>query len=164
MAEAKKIAAPVTLRMKRTMPFPRERVFAAFSQPEQMDRWMCRDAKNHQIKYLKFDFRVGGGFDLEIHTPNGHVYAMHNTYMEIVKPQKIKFSWSYRHIAPDGKPLEDDSLEGTLVTFEFHDRAGSTEIELTHELLPNARQVEDHRQGWSGCLDKLDELLESLRA
>jgi uncharacterized protein YndB with AHSA1/START domain len=66
MAEAKKIAAPVTLRMKRTMPFPRERVFAAFSQPEQMDRWMCRDTKNHQIKYLKFDFRVGGGFDLEI--------------------------------------------------------------------------------------------------
>jgi uncharacterized protein YndB with AHSA1/START domain len=163
MAKAKKVVAPVALRMKRTMPFSRERVFAAFSQQEQMNRWMCRDAKKHQIKYLKFEFRVGGGFDLEIHTPNGDVYAMHSTYLEIVKPEKIKFSWGYQHIAPDGKPRED-ALEGTLVTFEFHDRAGSTEIELTHELLPNARQIEDHRQGWSGCLDKLNELLDSLRA
>jgi uncharacterized protein YndB with AHSA1/START domain len=161
MAEAKKVASPVTLRLKRTMPFPRERVFAAFSQQEQMDRWMCRDAKNHEVKYLKFDFRVGGGFDLEIRTPNGHIYAMQNTYVEIVKHEKIKFTWGHRHFTPDGKLVDGDTTEGTLVTFEFHDRAGSTEIELTHELLPDEQQFKDHQQGWTGCLDKLNELLEN---
>jgi len=159
MAEAQKIASPLTLRLKRTMPFPRERVFAAFSQQEQMNQWMCRDAKSHEIRYTKFDFRVGGGFDLEIHTPNGHVYVMRNTYVEIVKPAKIKFSWGHEHFGPDGKQL-DDTLEGTLVTFEFHDLGGSTEIELTHELLPNAKQLEDHKRGWTGCLDSLSELLQ----
>ena len=92
MAEAKKITSPLTLRLQRTFPFPRERVFAAFSRQEQMNRWMCRDAKNHEISYTKFDFRVGGGFDLEIEVPNGEVYAMHGAYFEIVKPEKIKFS------------------------------------------------------------------------
>jgi uncharacterized protein YndB with AHSA1/START domain len=164
MAEAKKIAAPLTLRLKRTMPFSRERVFAAFSQQEQMNQWMCRDEKNHEIRYTKFDFRVGGGFDLEIRTPNGHIYEMRNTYVEIVKPEKIKFTWGHQHIGPDGKPVEGDTLEGTLVTFQFHDRQGSTEIELTHELLPNAKQVEDHQRGWTGCLDSLDELLHRLPA
>jgi uncharacterized protein YndB with AHSA1/START domain len=159
MAETKKVAPPVILRLRRTLPFSRERVFAAFSTQEQMDRWMCRDAKNHEVKYLKFDFRVGGGFEMEIHVPNGEVYAMRCAYLEIIKPEKIKFSWSYDRIGADGKPL-DDSLHGTLVTFEFHDRAGSTEIELTHELLPDARQVKDHQQGWTGCLDKLGEYLE----
>jgi uncharacterized protein YndB with AHSA1/START domain len=163
MAEAQKVAAPLTLRLKRTMPFSRERVFAAFSQQEQMNQWMCRDAKNHEIRYTKFDFRVGGGFELEIRTPNGHRYAMHNTYVEIVKPEKIKFTWGHEHFGPDGKQW-DDTLEGTLVTFQFHDRQGSTEIELTHELLPNAKQVEDHQRGWTGCLDSLGELLQRLQA
>ncbi len=107
MAEAQKVAAPLTLRLKRTLPFSRERVFAAFSQQEQMNQWMCRDAKNHDIRYTKFDFRVGGGFELEIRTPNGHRYAMHNTYVEIVKPEKIKFTWGHEHFGPDGKQLDD---------------------------------------------------------
>lgn len=160
MAEAKKITPPVALRLRRTFPFSRERVFAAFAKQKQMDQWMCRDAKDHEIKYLKFDFRVGGGFELEIHVPNGEIYAMHCDYLEIVEPEKIKFSWSYERVGADGKSL-DDSLEGTLVTFEFHDRNGATEVILTHELLPNEQEFKNHKQGWAGCLDKLRELLAS---
>ncbi|HEY0702571.1 MAG TPA: SRPBCC domain-containing protein [Candidatus Acidoferrales bacterium] len=160
MAEAKKITPPVALQLRRTFPFPRERVFAAFSHQEQMDQWMCRDAKQHVIRYVKFDFRVGGGFELEIHVPNGEVYAMDCAYLEIVKPEKIKFSWSYERIAANGK-RSDDTLHGTLVTIEFRDRDGATEVVLTHELLPSEQQLKDHQQGWTGCLDKLGELLAS---
>jgi uncharacterized protein YndB with AHSA1/START domain len=160
MAEAKKIAPPVALRLQRTFPFSRERVFAAFATQEQMDRWMCRDAKMHEIRYKKFDFRVGGGFELEILVPNGEVYAMHCDYLEIVKPERVKFTWSYKRVGADGKRF-NDSLEGTLVTFEFHERGGATEVILTHELLPNEQEFKNHQQGWAGCLDKLGELLAS---
>jgi uncharacterized protein YndB with AHSA1/START domain len=159
MAEAKKITPPVTLRLKRTFAVPRERVFAAFAHQEQMDRWMCRDAADHVIKYLKFDFRVGGGFEMEIRTPKHGIYLMHVTYREIIAPSKIVFSWGHEHAGADGKRV-GDTLEGTLVTFEFHDRAGSTELVLTHELLPSDDEYRSHEQGWKGCLDKLAEYLD----
>jgi uncharacterized protein YndB with AHSA1/START domain len=158
MAEAKKSAQPITLQLKRVFAAPRERVFAAFSHQEQMDRWMCRDATDHIIKYLKFDFRVGGGFDMEIRTGNNHVYIMHTTYREIVPLSKIAFTWGHEHFDPAGNPLSD-TLTNTLVTFEFHDLAGSTEVVLTHELLPSDQEYNDHKQGWTGCLEKLDEYL-----
>jgi uncharacterized protein YndB with AHSA1/START domain len=159
MAEAKKAAPPVTLRLKRTFPVSRERVFAAFAHQEQMDRWMCRDAADHKIKYLKFDFRAGGGFEMEIRTGNGEVYLMHCTYREITPPAKIVFTWGHEHLDANGKRM-DDRLEGTLVAFEFQERAGSTEVLLTHELLPSDDEYDSHKQGWSGCLDKLGEYLE----
>jgi uncharacterized protein YndB with AHSA1/START domain len=159
MAEAKKITPPVTLHLKRTFAAPRERVFDAFAHQEQMDRWMCRDAADHVIKYLNFDFRVGGGFEMEIRTPKRDVYLMHITYREITAPSKIVFTWAHEHLGADGKRL-GDTLEGTLVTFEFHDRAGLTELVLTHELLPSESEYKSHEQGWTGCLEKLNEYLD----
>ena len=160
MAEAKKSTPPVTLRLKRTFAVPRERVFAAFAHQEQMDRWMCRDAADHVIKYLKFDFRVGGGFEMEIRTPKQDIYLMHVTYREITPPSKIVFTWGHEHVDAGGKRL-GDTLEGTLVTFEFQEREKSTELVLTHELLPSQEECESHKQGWTGCLDKLGALLEN---
>ncbi|HEY4877517.1 MAG TPA: SRPBCC domain-containing protein [Candidatus Acidoferrales bacterium] len=160
MAEAKKSTPPVTLRLKRTFAVPRERVFAAFAHQEQMDRWMCRDAADHIIKYLKFDFRVGGGFEMEIRTPKHDIYLMHITYREITPPSKIVFTWGHEHVGAFGKRL-GDTLQGTLVTFEFQERGKSTEVILTHELLPSQEEYESHKQGWTGCLEKLGALIEN---
>ena len=94
------------MQLKRTFPFSRERVFAAFSPQEQMDQLdVPRREESRNPQYLKFDFRVGGGFELEIRTPNGQTYAMHYTYLEIVKPEKIKFTWSYEHFGSGWKTL-----------------------------------------------------------
>jgi uncharacterized protein YndB with AHSA1/START domain len=49
----------------------------------------------------------------------------------------------------------------TLVTLDFLDRKGFTEVQITHDRFPNAEVRDRHDHGWSGCLDKLEKLAAS---
>jgi uncharacterized protein YndB with AHSA1/START domain len=146
--------------VRRTIAAPRERVFEAFARQEQMDRWMCRDATPHVIKYLKFDFRVGGGFSLDIRTPNGDSYIHRSTYTEIKPPEKIAFTWNLEHTDGAGHKVMHHP-EDTIVTLELLERGKSTEVVLTHDLgAAAAKESGDYHRGWTGCLEKLAEAVE----
>jgi hypothetical protein len=43
----------------------------------------------------------------------------------------------------------------TLVTVEFHDRGGSTEVVVTHDLFPTLVARDLHERGWGGVLEQL---------
>jgi uncharacterized protein YndB with AHSA1/START domain len=147
--------------VRRTIAAPRERVFDAFARREQMERWMCRDAAGHFIQYLQFDFRVGGGFSLEIRTPDGHVYLHRSIYKEIKRPEKIAFTWNIEHADPAGRNVIEHAEE-SIVTVELLERGKSTEVGLTHDLGAAAAQERgDYQRGWTGCLEKLAEALET---
>ena len=47
----------------------------------------------------------------------------------------------------------------TLVTVEFLDRNGATEVKVTHDNFINAEAREGHEHGWSGGLEKLEKYL-----
>jgi uncharacterized protein YndB with AHSA1/START domain len=66
-------------------------------------------------------------------------------------PERLVYTWSWR-----GNPLEGTE---SLVTVVFRDLGGSTEVVLTHERLPDECAVELHRDGWKGCLDRLEALV-----
>jgi uncharacterized protein YndB with AHSA1/START domain len=145
---------------RRTIAAPRERVFEAFARQEQMDRWMCRDAATHVIKYLQFDFRVGGGFMLDIRTPEGDIYIHHSTYTEIKRPEKIVFTWNLEHTDAAGHKVMQHP-EDTIVTVELLERGKSTEVVLTHDLgAISEKERGDYQRGWTGCLEKLAEAVE----
>ena len=149
------------LEVRRTIAAPRERVFDAFARQEQMDRWMCRDAATHVIKYLKFDFRVGRGFMLYIRTPEGDIYIHHSTYIEIKRPEKIVFTWNLEHTdAARHKAMLHP--EDTIVTVELLERGKSTEVVLTHDLgATSAKERGDYQRGWTGCLEKLADAMKT---
>ena len=46
----------------------------------------------------------------------------------------------------------------TLVTVDFLDRNGFTEVQITHDRFPNTDVRDRHDHGWNGCLDKLEKL------
>jgi uncharacterized protein YndB with AHSA1/START domain len=147
--------------VRRTIAAPRERVFEAFARQEQMDRWMCRDVASHVIKYLQFDFRVGGGFALEIRTPDGHVYLHRSTYREIKRPEKIVFTWKIEQADAAGRKVLEQTQE-TTVTLELRERGKSTEVVLTHDLgAAGAKERGEYQRGWAGCLEKLAAALQS---
>ena len=145
-----------TLQMRRVLNAPRERVWAAWTQREQLEEWMCKDVPAHSPKYVELDLRPGGRYAMEIPLAEGK-YVGHGVFREVTPPAKLVFTWCWKRI-PE-KPDEDLGGE-SVVTVELFDRGGATEMVLTHTGLGSGSILEDTRTGWAGCFEVLASVLE----
>ncbi len=146
----KHAALETTLRITRTFSSPREIVFQAWTDPEEMKKWFC--PAGFTVPSVDVDLRVGGKYRLAMKSPEGRVFDHYGTYREIRPPVKLVYTWILDGQSCDG----GESAAGeTLVTVEFRDLGGSTELALTHEFFPDENTRENHRWGWNGCLDHL---------
>jgi uncharacterized protein YndB with AHSA1/START domain len=160
MATAKQTPA-FTLEIRRTFAAPREKVFAAWAQREQLEKWMCRDVAEHVIIHHEQDIRAGGRYKMEVRDPWKNVtYWGQGVYREVKPPERIVFTWAWTKDTPDGEQLIHDSPE-TQVTVEFFARGNSTEIVLTHAVFATAKDRDEHDHGWNGCLDVLARVLQA---
>ena len=141
----------VQLKITRTFAVPRERVFAAWTDPEQLAQWF--GPVGYRAEVLEMDLRAGGryriGFRQETATElESHVFG---TFIEVVQPERLRYTWVWE---------EQDAFPDTVVTVEFIDKGDETEVALSHERFPNAEECERHREGWTSTLTKLPQLLE----
>ena len=149
----------LTLQVRRTFAAPREKVFAAWTQREQLEKWMCRDVASHTIIHHQQDIRPGGRWCLEVRDPaKNEVYWGQGVYREVKPVEKLVFTWSWTKDSPDGANLHPGSEE-TLVTVEFFARGNSTEVVLTHTAFATAARRDEHDRGWNGCFDVLEKML-----
>jgi uncharacterized protein YndB with AHSA1/START domain len=150
-------AAPeFSLQMRRVFRAPRERVWAAWTQPEQLEEWMCKDVPTHNPEYVELDVRPGGRYVMEIPLPDGK-YVGQGVFREVRPPEKLVFTWSWKRIPEkSGEQLGGESL----VTVELFDRGASTEMLFTHTHFASAQIREDTRTGWMGCFEVLAQVLE----
>jgi len=125
---------------------PREEVFAAWSDPENMRHWMCPG--DVVTAEAQLDFRVGGQFRIRMKDERED-YDHTGAYLVIEPPSKLSFTWISK----------GTELKTTLVTVELFEREGGTELVLTHERFPSAGRVEPHKRGWSRIADLLAEHL-----
>jgi uncharacterized protein YndB with AHSA1/START domain len=133
------------VQLKRTFQAPREKVFSAWTDARQLARWFA-PSPEYSTVVPELDLRVGGKYRIEIHHQGGNVHKLMGTYREIAPPEKVVFTWRWE----DGPGANE-----SLVTILFRDLGPSTEILLTHELLPSAEERGKHEHGWNGCLDQL---------
>lgn len=150
------------LTLTRIFHAPREIVFRAFSDPEQMKRWW--GPKGFTLPICEVDFRVGGRSFSCMRSPEGKDYCGVGVYKEIVEPERIVVTDSFadenRNIVPatDYGMNSDMPLE-MLITVTLENVVEGTMLTLTHEGIPPGDDREDARQGWSESLDKLSEYL-----
>jgi uncharacterized protein YndB with AHSA1/START domain len=140
---------PPPLVVTRTFAAPRERVFKAWTDPNQLARWF--GPSDEYTAKAEIDLRVGGAYRLEMHHSGGNVHAVVGTYREIIVPEKLSFTWQWEgSLAPD-----------TLVTIDFVSIGNSTEITMTHQKFTDLETRNRHNEGWSGGFARLERMLAS---
>ena len=152
-----------TLQIRRTFAAPREKVFAAWAEREQLEQWMCKDATSHVVIHHLQEIRTGGRYLMEVRDPGkGETYWGQGVYLEVNPPEKIVFSWAWTKAEPDGSraELHPDSPD-TKVTVEFFARGNLTEVVLTHATFSSRKLGDEHDRGWNGCLDMLAKVLQT---
>jgi uncharacterized protein YndB with AHSA1/START domain len=136
-----------TLQITRVIKAPRERVYAAWTDPSQLRQWFGPETT--QTKELIADPRVGGEFRWSLINCDGEEMTVAGEFRELTPDRKIVFTWQW----------QDDELwdnQTSVVTVELADREGGTEVCLTHEQLPSEQSRDNHEEGWTSLLVKLE--------
>jgi uncharacterized protein YndB with AHSA1/START domain len=134
-----------TLHLARTFLAPREKVFRAWTNPEELKKWW--GPPGYSTPSAEVDLRVGGKYRLGMRKlPDGELFYLTGTYRDVRPPERLVYTWRWE---------ANPEMGETLVTVEFRAVGDSTEVVLTHEFFPNQKARDDHNQGWSGCLDRL---------
>jgi uncharacterized protein YndB with AHSA1/START domain len=142
----------IVLETRRTIRTSREKAFHAWTDPSQLRKWFAV-AEGFTTPLAEVDLKVGGRYRLGMKAPGDNpLLIVGGVYQEILPPEKLVFTWQWE----SANPNEPE----TLVTVEFYEREGVTEIVLKHELFKDVMQRNKHGEGWAGCLDHLERLLE----
>jgi len=142
-------ATEVKVYLKRVFQAPRERVFAAWTNPHDMDQW-C--APGPMTPKTEVDLRVGGKYRIAMHnSEDDSTIIAGGEYREIRRPERLVYTWSWEG--------GEERME-SLVTVEFREKGDATEVILTHEKLPSEESKVQHTEGWIGCFVKLEQLLQ----
>jgi uncharacterized protein YndB with AHSA1/START domain len=129
--------------LRRVLPASPDRVFAAWTDPASLSRWMSPN----RSASATLDLRVGGAIRIVMKGPDWDIEHT-GEYREIDPPARLVFTWNSPYTGP----------EPSIVTIELRPHGDGTELTLIHEQLP-ADQVDPHRGGWAQILENLESVL-----
>jgi uncharacterized protein YndB with AHSA1/START domain len=139
----------LTLEMVRALPVAPARVFAAFSDQDELARWW--GPEGFGVGSLDFDPRVGGTYRIEMKPPEGDPFDLGGEFREVDPPGRLAFTFVYED--PDPDDVE------TLVELSFRDLGGSTEVVFTQGRFKTEARRELHRDGWTDSFDRLEQVI-----
>jgi uncharacterized protein YndB with AHSA1/START domain len=93
---------------------PREKVYAAFSDPEQLARWWGPKGFTNTIQ--EFDPRPGGNWRIVLHGPDGTDYPNEKKFIEVTEPERVVFD----HLGP--------MMHQFQMTLLYDDLGGKTRV------------------------------------
>lgn len=156
-------AATVIFTVTRTFDASRERVFKAWSEAAQLERWW--GPKGMTISVKKLEFRPGGMFLYRMGLPNGDEWWGRFVYRDIARPERIVFVNSFSD--PDGNvtraPFAPTFPLQMLSTITLEEAGGRTTMILQsvaldaneEEQATFAGMEKSMQGGWNGTLDQL---------
>ncbi len=132
------------LTLTRIIRAPRERVFAAWTDPVLLVQWWgpgqisCPEAE--------VDLREGGAYRLANLEADGSITWIYGEFRLVRPPEELAYTWAVTGVAE----------RETLVSVRFNDHPEGTELVIRHSRFGLAPVRSMHLVGWNGCIDKLE--------
>lgn len=149
-----KAGQSLIVELRRVIRAPRQQVFAAWTDPEQIRRWMGPGMI--AVSDVQTDPRQGGAYRIEMRgsidgnpEASERRVAVAGVYTEVKPDELVQFTW-----IPGWHPGEE-----SLVTVRLRDVEGGTEVLLIHERFADEQSRNGHAQGWNSSMDKLEHYL-----
>lgn len=146
MSDTRTPVAVPALVLRRTYAVPRQRVFDAWTNPELAATFL--GPQDIAVPKIEMDVRPGGSYRIAMLRPDGETWYVGGTYRDVRPPERLSMTWRWEEDRPE------DEYD-TLLTLEFNELDGGTELVLTHAQLASEESRAGHEQGWSAIMDQL---------
>jgi uncharacterized protein YndB with AHSA1/START domain len=145
---------PYDIELNHVFDARRERVYQAFTDPDQFAEWYGPVGFPARRDTVELDARVGGSqrFAMVAEADPSMRTAFNGSFTEVVANQLLASSGSW-----DGIPSQEESWPSHL-RVEFHDENGKTRLVVREGPHP-AGTVDLGRQAWQMMLAKIETLL-----
>jgi uncharacterized protein YndB with AHSA1/START domain len=134
------------LLITRTFDAPPSVLFALWSKPGHLKRWM--GPANFTCPEAEIDFRVGGSYRAMIKSKEQGENWFGGVYREIIPNRRLVFTFAWDNDGPSA------GVE-TLVTITFEERGGKTVQTFHQSPFLNVERRDSHVGGWTEAFDKL---------
>lgn len=127
--------------VRRELPFPRELVWQAWTDPAHVNEWWGPDGFRNEN--VSFDFRVGGAWTYVMVGPDGTRYPNHTVFKEITAPARLVYDqgdgqrmWFETTVTLEATP------KGTLLTLRqlFPTREERDEVVTKYHAIEGGKQ------------------------
>ena len=137
----------------RVVDAPRERVWKAWTEPDQLARWWGKRGWSVRPSTVTMDVRPGGSFRLtSVNDEGGSEMPQEGVYREVVEPERLVLE----------EPAEGAWHEGSVSVVTFTDLGdGRTEMALQATIYTTEEMRGQAEAGMESTLDRLAEHLES---
>ena len=139
----------LALDLDRIIPVPRDRVFGAFTDTEDLAMWW--GPHGFTIPEVDFAPRIGGSYRIAMQPPEGELFHLAGEFREVDPPSRLVFTFRW-------EPPDPDDVEN-VVALDFFVRGNSTELTLDQRPFATEARLELHRQGWTDSFERLSALL-----
>jgi uncharacterized protein YndB with AHSA1/START domain len=147
MTDVTPVATDQEVVITRIFDAPRERVFRAWTEPDQVAAWYGPEHFDTPPERIRIQARVGGRWEVTmVQRGGGAEFAIGYEVVELVEPELIV-------LRSDPMP-EVGVNEGTIVRVEFHDHGPKTRMTLSDGPLP-PQGCGRAEAGYNAAFDKL---------
>jgi uncharacterized protein YndB with AHSA1/START domain len=138
-------AADQQVRIERIFDAPRELVFKAWTDPDEITAWYGPEHFDTPRERIQIDLRVGGRYELTmVQRDGGREFPIGYEIVELVEPELLVLH---------SDPMPEVGIhESTVTRVELHELGEQTRMILTDGPYTESRHAE---AGWNSAFDKL---------